>query len=59
MTARLSVTFYTDEAGEYRWRLVAPNGRIVADCSEGYSSRSNARRAWRRVEALITAGLVA
>lgn len=30
---------YKDHAGEFRWRLVAPNGRIVADSAEGYSSK--------------------
>ena len=41
---------YEDAAGEYRWRLVHRNGRIMADSGEGYTSRSNARRA---VEAVI------
>ncbi len=36
---------YEDAAGEYRWRLVHRNGRILADSGEGYVSRSNARRA--------------
>jgi uncharacterized protein YegP (UPF0339 family) len=36
---------YEDRAGEYRWRLVHRNGRILADSGEGYASRSNARRA--------------
>jgi len=36
---------YEDAAGEYRWRLVHRNGRILADSGEGYASRSNARRA--------------
>lgn len=35
---------YLDHADEYRWRLVAGNGRIVADSGEGYDS---ARNAWR------------
>ncbi|WP_169974865.1 YegP family protein [Tautonia rosea] len=30
---------YKDQAGEFRWRLVAPNGRIIADSGEGYSSK--------------------
>ena len=30
---------YEDKAGEYRFRLKAPNGRIVA-VSEGYSSKA-------------------
>jgi uncharacterized protein YegP (UPF0339 family) len=30
---------YKDKGGEYRWRLVAPNGRSIADSGEGYSSK--------------------
>ncbi|MDT3434096.1 DUF1508 domain-containing protein [Haloarcula sp. 1CSR25-25] len=43
---------YTDAAGEFRWRLLHRNGNILADSGEGYSSRSNARRAARRVSEL-------
>jgi uncharacterized protein YegP (UPF0339 family) len=31
-----TVHFYQDEAGEYRWKRVAPNGETVADSGEGY-----------------------
>jgi uncharacterized protein YegP (UPF0339 family) len=34
---------YTDAAGETRWRLMTPNGNIVADSGEGYASRTGAR----------------
>lgn len=27
---------YEDKAGEFRWRLIAPNGRIIADSAQGY-----------------------
>jgi uncharacterized protein YegP (UPF0339 family) len=30
---------YKDKGGEYRWRLVAPNGKSIADSGEGYSSK--------------------
>lgn len=36
---------YQDRGGDWRWRLRAVNGRIVADSAEGYASRRNARRA--------------
>jgi uncharacterized protein len=36
---------YRDNAGEWRWRLVAGNGRTVGDSGEGYVSHSNAVRA--------------
>ncbi|MFY9800270.1 MAG: YegP family protein [Methanoregula sp.] len=31
---------FTDKAGEYRFRLKAPNGEIIA-ASEGYSSKAS------------------
>jgi len=44
---------FEDAAGEYRWRLVHRNGRILADSGEGYASRSNARRAVETVERTV------
>jgi len=35
---------YEDNAGEWRWRLVAPNGNIIADSGEGYVSKQGAQR---------------
>lgn len=32
---------YKDKAGEYRWRLVAHNGKIVGDSGEGYKNKSD------------------
>ncbi|WP_246998507.1 amphi-Trp domain-containing protein [Halosolutus gelatinilyticus] len=40
---------YRDRADEWRWRLVHWNGNIIADSGEGYTSRSNAKRAARSV----------
>lgn len=40
------VEIYPDAAGEYRWRLLAANGAIIAQ-GEGHSTASNARRAAR------------
>ena len=36
---------YRDKSGDWRWRLRAANGRIVADSAEGYASRRNLYRA--------------
>jgi uncharacterized protein YegP (UPF0339 family) len=30
---------FKDRSGAYRWRLIAPNGNIIADSAEGYSSK--------------------
>jgi len=34
---------YRDDAGEYRWRLTADNGEIVADSGEGYVRKTDCR----------------
>jgi uncharacterized protein YegP (UPF0339 family) len=44
---------YADAARQFRWRLLAQNGRIVADSGEGYATRSNARRAAENVRRKI------
>lgn len=42
---------FAGRAGHY-WRLIAKaNKKIVADGSEGYATRSNTRRAVRRLQA--------
>ncbi len=35
---------YTDKAGKHRWRLRHRNQNIIADSSQGYSSRQNAQK---------------
>ena len=32
---------YKDARGEFRWRLVAANGRTIADSGEGYRVKSD------------------
>jgi len=32
---------YRDAGGEWRWRLRATNGNVVADSAEGYASRED------------------
>ena len=34
-----------DVAGEWRWRLRAINGQIIATSGEGYTSKANVERA--------------
>ena len=45
----MKVIFYKDDIGEWRWRMRARNGNIMADSGEGYSSKRNAFRAFRRL----------
>jgi uncharacterized protein YegP (UPF0339 family) len=32
---------YKDNAGEFRWRFVSTNGRIIATSSEGYKAKGD------------------
>jgi uncharacterized protein YegP (UPF0339 family) len=41
---------YKDAKGEYRWRLIAANGRVVATSGEGYVAKEGARNG---IEAVI------
>lgn len=40
---------FKDNRGDWRWRLKAPNGPIVADSAEAYASKWNAKRAVRAI----------
>jgi uncharacterized protein YegP (UPF0339 family) len=44
-----NVQVYQDLRGEWRWRLVAKNGRIIADSSEGYTRQADCLEAVNRV----------
>ncbi len=35
---------YQDRKGEYRWRLRARNGEIIADSNEGYSRKASCKQ---------------
>jgi len=37
---KMTLTFYKDAAGKYRWRIVADNGKIVGSSSQGFANRS-------------------
>ncbi len=49
---------YKDGKGEWRWRLLARNGRLVADCGEGYARRAQALKAVGRVQLCASARVV-
>ena len=40
---------YLDRRSEWRWRLRAPNGWIMATSSEGYGDKRNCTNAIRRI----------
>jgi uncharacterized protein YegP (UPF0339 family) len=39
LTSLSQFDVYLDSAAQWRWRVRATNGRIIADSAEGYSSR--------------------
>jgi uncharacterized protein YegP (UPF0339 family) len=42
---RYTLEIYPDEKQEFRWRLLAHNGRNIANGSEGYKIMHGAKRA--------------
>lgn len=45
---------YKDRAGEWRWTLYAANSKKIADCSEGYTSKQNAKHGARLVASVAS-----
>lgn len=44
MVSRSSFEIYRDNSDEWRWRLIASNGNIIAASGEGYTSKQGAKR---------------
>ena len=51
-----TITIYEDTNFEWRWRLQAVNGRIIADSGEGYLEKRGAVRA---AKSMIKAAFIA
>lgn len=49
---------YRDAAGGYRWRMIAPNGRIIADSGEAYKTEHGLIRAVRMITRRMMPGTV-
>jgi len=50
MSSKATFEVFRDSAGEWRWRLVASNGNIIADSGEGYRSKQGAKRGLESVK---------
>ena len=48
--SRYEIHWGEDHAGEWRWNLVAGNGEIVADSSEGYATADGVLGAIDRIK---------
>jgi len=49
--ANAKFVIYADKAGEYRWRLVASNGKETASSGQHFASHYDAKRAAEEVKA--------
>lgn len=56
MSKTATIEKYQDKRSEWRWRLRAPNGRIMADSAEGYSTKAGVEQAIRQVIAYVNGG---
>jgi uncharacterized protein YegP (UPF0339 family) len=45
-----TVKFYQDKALEWRWRIIADNGNILADSSEGYKNRIDCENSYQSMQ---------
>ena len=53
-----TIETYRDTRGEWRWRLRASNGRLIADSGEGYSDRRGVMRAIEALRRALPAAVV-
>jgi uncharacterized protein YegP (UPF0339 family) len=53
------VTCGKDKDGDWRWRALSANGRIVAESGEGYKTRQGMMKGLRAAVGVIQAALVA
>lgn len=58
-SANPKLVVYADATGEWRWRLVAINGKTVADSGEGYGSKRKAVNAAIRLSEILSVAEVA
>jgi uncharacterized protein YegP (UPF0339 family) len=52
--AKAGFEVYEDDSGEWRWRLRARNGRVLAAGGESFASRSNVFRSLKSVRKAVT-----
>lgn len=51
-----NVKFYRDKHGEWRWKVVARNNRIIADSGEGYKNKADCEAGYQLTQAAPDAG---
>lgn len=46
----MKIKIYKDKSGQWRWRLLARNGKIIADSAEAYRRKAGAMRAVHKLQ---------
>ena len=46
----MTFEIYTDRSGEYRWRLRARNGELMAVSEEGFNTKRSCLRSVQRIK---------
>jgi uncharacterized protein YegP (UPF0339 family) len=55
MEVKMRFEVFKSKNKKWYWRLVAQNGRIIADGGQGYATRQNARRAVSNLQSNLDA----
>jgi uncharacterized protein len=58
MDKKFRAEIFEDENGDWRWRLISSNGRIVEDSSEGYKNKSECYERLYEVTSIQAGNLV-
>ena len=45
---------YEDRKGEWRWRIIAKNGKIIADSGEGYNSKTVCKNRLKALDEVLS-----
>ena len=53
MAGKSKLVYYQDRKGEWRWKLLATNGQIVAVSGEGYVEKRGAEHGYQVVKKIV------
>jgi uncharacterized protein YegP (UPF0339 family) len=57
-THKMKFHIYKDSRGEWRWRLKAANGKILAESGEGYNTKQACKEGIELVKGAVSAAVV-
>lgn len=57
MKRKMKIEMYQDKRKEWRWRIIASNGKIVAVSGEGYKRKASMKKTLQRLLFAFTNGV--